>query len=144
MRWEASRRRKKAAEMPWKPPLLGNILPDMAMLMTVPFWKIYGAPAIFPKKWHHTVKLASLASGGAADSGIEDWKKNLHSLHAKPDEMSLISWRLINVSSQVVIRWAPSGVLERDFNGEWQGKCHFLAGWIPKVLVSSLKPGECV
>lgn len=30
------------------------------------------ASAVFPKKLHYTVKLASAASGGAADNGIED------------------------------------------------------------------------
>lgn len=62
------------------------------------------APAVFPKKSHYTVKLVSTASGEAADNGIEDLKKKkkqLHSLNAKPFEMSLLSWRLINVSSHV-------------------------------------------
>ena len=68
------------------------------------------APAVFPKKSHHTVRLVSPDSGGTADNGIEDLKKKkkkrkrkktLHSLNAKPFEMSLLSWRLINVSSHV-------------------------------------------
>lgn len=102
MQWKPSRRQKTATEMPQKPPLPAEHFTGHGHANDSPFLKNLWGSCCLSKE----MVLHCQISFHCFWWSCWQWKwglgkKNLHSPNAKPFEMSLISWRLINVSSQV-------------------------------------------
>lgn len=83
-----------------------------------------------------------LWSGWQWNWGQKKKKKNLHSRNAKPFEMSLLSWRLINVSSHVAHQmgaiWCIGKRFRLGMNGPWR------AFWLLGLSFLSNTGGVCL